>query len=103
VLIFKKHTGATRDYNHVMDVLAQLARNAGYSVHVNHKGSMMVAANNKQVDVELLNFSLDAYKTLVIDVSICCDHIGNSTINNGQLNGKMQTNHYLQERAGVKS
>ena len=35
----KKHTGATRGHNHVMDVLVQLARNTGYSVRVNHKVS----------------------------------------------------------------
>jgi len=94
VLIFKKHTGATRDYNHVMDVLAQLARNAD-SVRVNHNVSTIAAASNKQGDVELFNFGLDGSNILVIDVSICCDHIGNSTVNNGHLNGKMQTNDYL--------
>ena len=30
VLTCKKHTGATRGHNHVMDVLAQLARNTVY-------------------------------------------------------------------------
>jgi len=45
VLTCKKHTGATRGHNHFMDVLAQLARNTGYSVRVNHKVSMMVAAS----------------------------------------------------------
>jgi len=61
-----------------------------------------VAASNKQDDVELVNFGLDGFNNLVIDVSICCDHIGNSTVNNGHLNGKMHTNDYLQARAGVK-
>ena len=50
-----------------------------------------------------MNFGLDGSNHLVIDVSICCDHIGNSTVNNGHLNGKMQTNDYLQEHAGVKN
>jgi len=85
-----------------MDVLAQLSRNTGYSVCVNHKVSMTAAASNKQDDVELVNFALDGSSNLVFDVSICCDHIGNSTVNNGRLNSKMQTNDYLQEFAQVK-
>jgi len=84
-----------------MDVLKQLARSTGYSVCVNHKVSMMAATINKQGDVELLNFELDGSNNFVIDVSICCDHIGNSTGNNGHLKCKMQSNDYLQERAGV--
>ena len=71
VLSCKKHTGATRDHNHVMDVLTQLARNTGYFVRVNHKVSTTAAASNKQGDVELVNFVLDGYNSLVIDVSIC--------------------------------
>ena len=102
VLTCKKHTGATRGHNHVMDVLAQLARNTGCSVRVNHKVSTTAAVGNKQGDVELLNFGLDGYTNLVIDVSICCDHIGSSTVQNGNLNGRMQTNDYLEERARVK-
>jgi len=85
-----------------MDVLAQLARNTGYSVRVNHKVSTTVAASNTQGDVELVNWSLDNSNNRVIDVSICCDHISNSTVNNVHLKSKMQTNVYLQERAGVK-
>jgi len=50
-----------------------------------------------------VSFGLDGYNNLVIDVSICCDHIGNSTVNNGHLNGKMHTNDYLQARVGVKN
>ena len=59
----------------------------------------------KQGDVELVNFGhgLDGSNSLVIDVSIYCDHIGNSTVNNGHLDGKMQTNDHLQERAWVKN
>jgi len=95
VLACKKHTGATRGHNHVMDVLAQLARNTGYSVRVNHKMSTTAAASNKQGDVELVNFGLVRSNNLVIDVSICCDHVGNRTVNNGHLNGKMHTKDYL--------
>jgi len=43
-----------------------------------------------------LNFGLDGSKNLVIDVSICSGHIGNSTVNSKPLNSKimmmMQTN-----------
>jgi len=66
-----------------MDILAQLARNTGYSMRVNHKVSTTAAASNKQGDDELVHFGLDCFNNLVIDVSICCDHIGNSTVNNG--------------------
>jgi len=81
-----------------MDILAELARNTvtGYSVRVNHKVSTMAAASNKQGDVELVNFGLDGSNNVVIDVLICCDHIGNSTVNNGNLICKMHTNDYLQ-------
>jgi len=63
----------------------------------------LAAASNKQGDVELLNFGLVGSNNLVIDVSICCNHVGNSTVNNGHFNGKMHTNDYLQARAGVKN
>jgi len=72
-------------------------------VRVNHKVSTTAAASNKQGDDELVNFGLDGSKNLVIDVSICCDHIRNSTVNNGHLNGKMHTIDYLQARAGMKN
>jgi len=61
------------------------------------------AASNKQGDVEIVNIGLDGYNNLVIDVSICCDHISNSTVNNRHLNGKMHTNDYRQARAGAKN
>ena len=83
--------------------LVQLARNTGYSVRVNHKVSTTAAASNKQGDVELVNFGLNGFNNLVIDDLICCDHIGNSTVNDGHLNGKMHNNDYLQARAGVKN
>jgi len=85
-----------------MDELAQLARNTGYSVRVNHTVSTTAAANNKLGYVKLVNFGFDGSNNSVIDVSICCDHIGSSTVNNRHLNSKMQTNDYLQERAWVK-
>ena len=75
----------------------------GYSVRVNHKVSTTAAASNKQGDVELVNFGLDGYNNFVVDVSICCDHIGNSTVNNGHLDGKMHTNDYLQAHVGVQN
>ena len=55
-----------------------------------------------QGDVELVNFGLVGSNNLVIDVSICCDHVGNCTVNNGHLNSKMYTNDYLQACAGTK-
>jgi len=103
VLTCKKHTGASQGHNHVMDVLAQLNRNTGYSVRVNHKVSTTAAASNKQGDVELVNIGLDGYNSLVIDVLTCRNHVGNSTINNGHLNGKMHTNDYIQARATIKN
>jgi len=103
VLTCKKHTGATRGHNHVMDVLAQLSHNTGYSVRANHTVSTTAAASNKQGDIELVNFVLVGSATLVIDMLICCDHISNSTVNNGHLNGKMHTNDYLQARARAKN
>ena len=78
-------------------------RNTGYSVRVNLKVSTTAPASNKQGDVELVNFVFEGSNNLVIDVSICCDHIGNSTVNNGHLNGKMHTNDYLQARAGTRN
>ena len=65
--------------------------------------STTAAASSKQGDVELVNFGLDGSNNLVIDVSICCDHIGNITVNNGHLIGKMHTNDYLQARAWAKN
>jgi len=72
-------------------------------VHVNNKVPTTAAASNKQGDVELVNFVLVGSNNLVIDVLICCDHIGNSTVNNRHLNGKMNTNKCLQARAGAKN
>ena len=48
-----------------------------------HRVSTTAAASNKQGDVELVIFGLVGSNKLVIDVSICCDHIGNSTVKNG--------------------
>ena len=67
-----------------------------------NNGCAPAAASNKQGDVELVSFGLDGFNNLVIEVSICCNHIGNSTVNNGHLSGKMYTNDYLQARTGVK-
>jgi len=63
-----------------MDILAPLARNTGSSMRVNHKVSTTAAVSNKQGDVQLMNFCLDGSNNLVIDVLICFDHIGISTI-----------------------
>ena len=74
---------------------------ATITVRVNHTVSTTAAASNKQGDVELVNFGLDGSNNLVIDISISCDHIVNSTVNNRHLNGKMHSNDYLQARAGA--
>jgi len=79
------------------------AAQATESVRVNHEVSTTAAASDKQGDVELVNFGLFGSNNLVIDVSICCDHFGDSTVNNGHLNGKMHTNDYLQARAEAKN
>ena len=71
-------------------------------MRVNHRVSTTAVANNKQGNVELLNFGLDGSNNFIIDVSICCDLIGNSTVDNGHLNSTDQTNDYLQERARIK-
>ena len=63
---------------------------------------MLAAASNKLGDVELVNRFVGSHN-LVIDVLICCDYIGNSTVNNGHLSCKMHTNDYLQARAGTKN
>ena len=72
-------------------------------MRVKNKVSTTAAASNKQGAVELVNFGLDGCNNLVIDVSFCCDHIGNSSVNNGHLNGKMHTNNYLQARTWAKN
>jgi len=56
-----------------------------------------------QGDVELVKFGLVDSNNLVIDVSICCHHVGNCTVNNGHLNGKMCTNDYLKASARTKN
>jgi len=42
------------------------------------EGQHQEAASNKQGDVELVNFGLVGSNDLVIDVSICCNHIVNT-------------------------
>ena len=72
-------------------------------MRVNYKVSTTAATSNKQDDVERVNFGLDGSNNLVIDVSICCNHIGNSTVNNRHFHAKMHTNNYLQAHAGPKT
>jgi len=103
VLTCKKHTGATRGHDHIVEVLAALVRNSGdKTVRVNYKVSQTAADSRKQGDVEIVGFGLAGSSNFVLDVSVCCDHYGNSQANNGLLNGKMRTNDYLQERAQKK-
>ena len=83
-------------------VLVKLANNTGYPVSVNYTVATTAADSNKQDDVELVGFGLAGSNIFVVDGSICCDHIGNSQVNNGHLNGKIQTNDYLQVCVQVK-
>ena len=80
-----------------------LVRNSGNkTVRVKYRVSQTAADSRKQGDVEIVGFGLAGFSNFVLDVSVCCDHFGNSQANNGLLYGKMRTNDYLQERAQKK-
>ena len=103
MLTCKKHTGATRGHDHIVEVLVALVRNsADKTVRVNYRVLQTAADSRKQSDVEIVGFGLAGSSNLVLDVSVCCDHYGNSQQNDGILNGKMLTNDYLQARAQKK-
>jgi hypothetical protein len=102
-LLAKKHTGATRGHDHIVEVLVALVRNSGdKTVRVNYRVSQTAADSRKQGDVEIVGFGLAGSSNLVLDVSVCCDHYGNSQQTDGILNVKIRTNDYLQERAQKK-
>jgi len=88
VLTCKKHIGAIAGHDHVMNVSAQLARNSTLRVRVNRKYATTADDNNKQDDVQAMEFGIPGYDELVWDVSLVCDRIG-SSIQHG-LNGKLQ-------------
>jgi len=102
VLTCKKHTRATRGHNHVLDVWHHWPATQP-TLCASIIRCRTAAASNKQGDVEHVNFGLVGSNNLVIDVLICCEHIGNSTVNNGHLNSKMHNKDYLQARAGAKN
>jgi len=103
VLTCKKHTGAIAGHNHVMNVLAKLARNSGLPpqrVRINHKVSTIATDSNKQDDVQTMEFGIPGYDDLVWDVSLVCDRIGSSTQHG--LNSKLQLSDCLIARARIK-
>ena len=65
VLTCKKHTGAIVGHDHVMNVSAQLARNSGLTVRVNRKVDTTAADNNKQGDVQAMEFVIPGFNDLV--------------------------------------
>ena len=71
-----------------MNVTAQVARNSGLKVRVNRKVDTTAADNNKQGDVQAMDFGISGYEHLVWDVSLVSDRIG-SSLQHG-LNGKLQ-------------
>ena len=58
MLTYKKYTGAIAGLDHVMNVTAQLARNSGLKVRVNRKVDTTVVDNNKQGDVQAMDFGI---------------------------------------------
>jgi len=97
----KKHTGAITGHDHVMYVSAQLARNSGLRVRINHKVATTATDSNKQGDVQAMEFGIPGYDDLVWDVSLVSDRISSSTQHG--LNGKLQLGDYLNARARIKN
>jgi len=100
VFTCKKHGGAIAGHDHVMKVSAQLARNSGLRVRINHKVATTAADNNKQGDVQAIKFGIPRYDDLAWDVSLVSDRISSSTQH--CLNGKLQLSDYLNARARIK-
>jgi len=50
-----------------------------------------------------VKFGFDGSKKLVIDVSICCDHIGNSTVNNRHLTARFKPMNISRNILGSKT
>jgi len=65
VLTCKKHTAAIAGHDHVMKVLAQLARNSGLRVRINRKVTTTAADSNKQGYVQAMDFVIPGYNDLV--------------------------------------
>jgi len=96
VLTCKKHAGAIAGHDPVMNLSAQLARNSGLRVRVNRKVATAAADNNKQGNVQAMEFGIPGYDDLVWDVS----RIGSSAQHG--LNGTLQLGDYLNARARSK-
>ena len=97
-LTCKKNTGAIIGHDHFMKVSAQLVRNnAGLRVRVNRKFATTAADDNKQGDVQAMEFGIPGFNDLVWDVFLVSDRIGSST--QYDLNGKLQLGDYLNARA----
>ena len=65
VLACNKHTGAIAGHDHVMNVSAQLARNSCLRVRVNRKVATTTVDNNKQGDVQAMEFGIPGYDDCV--------------------------------------
>jgi len=100
VLTCKRHTGNVASHDHVMNVSAQLARNSGLQVRVNCKVATAAADNNKQGDVQAMEFGIPGYDDLEWYMSFVCDRIGSSMQHD--FNGKLQLGNYLNAPARIK-
>jgi len=106
----KQHTGSIHGHNHLMDVLAMLARASIIGpVRVNHKVSTTGDGTCKQGEVEIQNFPLLLCDSLVIDISFVCEsgssraQTGSSRALGGWNNGVRRTNDVLKARSTVKN
>ena len=104
VLCCKQHTGSIHGHNHLMDVLAMLARASNIGpVRVNHKVSTTGDGTRKQGDVEIQNFPASLCDGLGIDVSFVCEVMGSSRAPGGWNKSVHHTHGVLQARATVKN
>jgi hypothetical protein len=104
VLCCKQQTGSICGHNHLMDVLAMLARASNIGpVRVNHKVSTTGDGTRKQGDVEFQNFPLPLCDSRVIDVSFVREFTRSSRALGGWNNGVRHTNDVLKARATVKN
>jgi len=104
VLCCKQHTGSIRGHNHLMDVLAMLARASNIGpVRTYHKVSITGDGTCTQGDVEIQKFPLPLCDSLVIDVSFVCEFTGSSRALWGWNKGVRHTNDVLKACATVKN
>jgi len=75
-----------------MNMSAQLACNSGLRERVNRKVATTATDNNKQGDVQAMEFDIPGYDDLVCDVSLVCDRI--RSITQHDHNGKLQLGDY---------